>query len=336
MTTEWSSADPAFLAAYGDVIRRLREERGIERKDLAEEAQISYSYLSAIESGQKFPSGTVQTSLAEVLETDPSDILAEANGTRAAELGASLSDRVAAARFVGFSAPEMRSVARMVAPNLTPPSDEVEPSVSGASAELGALLAKMSGEDRAMLLSMARRLADDRSRAVGRTTERPASPSFSARFSTQPGQRLRTEAYLEFWTMYVNELEHRGLDWAQGRWPEPRSYFTTPSPIRGASFSTSFARNRLLRHELYINRGSRDANLQLLTELEQHRHEIERIYGARLDFEDPGRERQAVRIAEYRPGHISKADEYPDYVAWFIDRGERMRRALAGVRSDSF
>ena len=28
--------------------------------------------------------------------------------------------------------------------------------------------------------------------------------------------------------------------------------------------SASFARNRKLRHELYINRGSRDANLELL------------------------------------------------------------------------
>lgn len=79
--------------------------------------------------------------------------------------------------------------------------------------------------------------------------------------------------------MYLEELDRQGLDWAQGRPPEPRSYFTTTSPIRGASLSASFARNRLLRHELCINRGSRTANLELLCELEANRDAIEATYG---------------------------------------------------------
>ncbi len=128
--------------------------------------------------------------------------------------------------------------------------------------------------------------------------------------------------------MYVDELDRRGFDWAHGRRPEPRSYFTTPSPIRGASLSTSFARNRLLRHELYINRGSRTANLELLRELETHRSLIESAYGYSLEFEDPGRERRAVRIAEYRDGHISRNDEWDDYIEWFVDRGELARLAI--------
>jgi hypothetical protein len=83
-----------------------------------------------------------------------------------------------------------------------------------------------------------------------------------------------------------------------------------------------------LRHELYINRGSRTANIELLRELESRRDELEAAYGRPLEFEDPGRERRAVRIAEYRDGHISRVEEFDDYVAWFIDRGVRMRRAL--------
>ncbi|HZJ47769.1 MAG TPA: DUF4268 domain-containing protein, partial [Acidimicrobiia bacterium] len=134
-------------------------------------------------------------------------------------------------------------------------------------------------------------------------------------------------------TMYLEALESRAVDWGRGRRPEPRSYFTTPSPIRGASISASFARNRLLRHELYINRGSRTANLELLRELEANRDLIEKAYGYPLEFEDPGRERRAVRIAEYRPGHISRTDEFDEYVEWFIDRGIRTRRALESFQA---
>jgi hypothetical protein len=35
-----------------------------------------------------------------------------------------------------------------------------------------------------------------------------------------------------------------------------------------------------------------------------------------------------VRIAEYREGHISRSDEYDDYIDWFIDRGISLRVAI--------
>ena len=63
-----TGSDPEFLAAYGACIRQRRAELCIARKALAERAGISYSYLSSIESGQKLPSGTVLTLLAQALE----------------------------------------------------------------------------------------------------------------------------------------------------------------------------------------------------------------------------------------------------------------------------
>ncbi len=56
MAPDQLSSDPAFLAAYGAVVGQLREEHGLDRKELASVADISYSYLSAIESGQRLPS----------------------------------------------------------------------------------------------------------------------------------------------------------------------------------------------------------------------------------------------------------------------------------------
>ena len=140
---------------------------------------------------------------------------------------------------------------------------------------------------------------------------------------------------MRVWTMYLGELDRQGLDWAVGRRPEPRSYFTARSPIKGSSMSSSFARNHLIRHEMYINRGSRTANLELLEELTSKRGIIEAAYGRELIFEDPGLERRAVRLAEYREGHWSRSDEFEDYVAWFIDRGIRMRRAIDAFLSES-
>jgi transcriptional regulator with XRE-family HTH domain len=325
MAAERLSSDPAFLAAFGEVVRMRREELGMDRRELAEASGISYSYLSAIESGQKLPSGTYQTMLADTLQISPTELLAQANGA----LGASTADhmesrarmsvrRAVASPNVGISG-EMFDVA-------PEPTREVTP--WGAMTELEALAGSLSSEDLSMVVSMARRLAasGDQNRGARRRDRQ---------YRGRAGRESRTEAYLRFWTMYLAGLESRGLDWAYGRKPEPRSYFTTPSPIRGSSFSASFARNRLLRHEMYINRGSREANVELLHDLEANRGIIEGAYGATLDFEDPGQERRAVRIAEYRDGHISRSDEFPTYVDWFIDRGERMRQALSAYERGS-
>jgi len=329
MTTEWSSADPAFLAAYGEQVSAARERLGLDRKEFADEAGISYSYLSAIESGQKFPSSSVQTAIAEALGEDPADLLARANGALADAPAPEPSVARDAMRFDAMRPLRREAAGAFWASEDPPPGYlERELSISGAAAELNALVVQMSGEDRAILLSMARRLAGNTPRSFNQPRERERL------YRGSSGQGLRTEAYLQFWTLYLDELERRGLDWAEGRRPEPRSYFTTPSPIRGASLSASFARNRLLRHELYINRGSRDANLELLREFEARRTEFEQAYGEPLDFEDPGRERRAVRIAEYRDGHISRTERFAEYVDWFIDRGQKMRSALDQVLGD--
>lgn len=330
MAHDQLSSDPAFLAAYGAVVGHLREDHGLDRKELATKAGISYSYLSAIESGQKLPSVAVQDALAEALDVEVSDLLARANGEIEAEPSPlarpDMSARASMVRAgmvpVSPADEEMAPLAR-AAPGM--PSSEPGISSTGALAELQVLIPSLSPEDAAMVVSMARRLSG--------TSEPRRRTSSDRRYGGSSGRGLRTEAYLYFWTRYLEELESRGLDWGEGRRAEPRSYFTVRSQIRGASLSASFARNRLLRHELYVNRGSRTANLELLHELEASKATIEKAYGLPLEFEDPGRERRAVRIAEYRDGHISKTHEFDEYIDWFIDRGTRMRGAIKAYLS---
>lgn len=324
-----TSSDPEFLAAYGACIRQRRAELGIARKELAERAGISYSYLSSIESGQRLPSETVVTFLAHALELSPAEMLARANDIALDESWDLQSDlasggvRLGSPEGLADRTPESWSRLGESPPLGSTPSDL---SASGAAAEIHALLSEMPSEDRATLLSVARKLRSQ-------SPSEPDEPTFPIEPSSRDSQRpeLRTSLYLHFWTMYLEELERRGLEWARGRSAEPRSYFTTPSPLKGTSLTASFARNRMLRHELYINQGSREANLELLHALLSERKALERAYGRKLEFEDPGSERRAVRIAEYREGHISLEEEHAEYVAWFVDRGERMREALRSV-----
>ncbi len=335
MAPDQFSSDPAFLAAYGAVVRQVREEHGLDRKELASVADISYSYLSAIESGQKLPSVAVQDALAGALGVEASALLARANSeveTDPALPAAQPDMSVRGAMVVAdaspmWAAPASRSVSPLARMTHSMPDHEPGISSAGALAELQALIPSLSSEDAAMVVSMARRLSGG--------SEPRSRTSSEHRYRGSAGRALRTEMYLHFWTRYLEELESQGLDWGRGRRPEPRSYFPTPSPIRGASLSASFARNRLLRHELYVNRGSRTANLELLHELEANRGIIEKAYGFPLEFEDPGRERRAVRIAEYRDGHISRSHEYDEYIEWFIDRGARMRRALKALQLEA-
>jgi len=59
--------DSAFAVALGRAIKVLRTIRGIDRKDLADRAGLSYSYLAEIENGKKSPSASAQKALADAL-----------------------------------------------------------------------------------------------------------------------------------------------------------------------------------------------------------------------------------------------------------------------------
>ena len=71
-------SSPAFVEALGRTIKVLRTDLGIDRRTLAQEAGISYSYLTEIENGNKPPSSSVLGPIAsalgmlEIAKTKPS------------------------------------------------------------------------------------------------------------------------------------------------------------------------------------------------------------------------------------------------------------------------
>ena len=79
-------SDPgAYSEALGRTIQVLRTELGMGRRELADKADISYSYLSAIETGRKEPSSKFLALIADALGGLHPHELMEAAEARAAE-----------------------------------------------------------------------------------------------------------------------------------------------------------------------------------------------------------------------------------------------------------
>ncbi|HEU4571402.1 MAG TPA: DUF4268 domain-containing protein, partial [Candidatus Limnocylindrales bacterium] len=94
-----------------------------------------------------------------------------------------------------------------------------------------------------------------------------------------------------------------------------------------AYYAMSFARGARLRHELYIDVGSAEASQEVYDQLLQERSAIETAFGGPLEWE-PLPDKSVCRIATYTDGEITQTSEHERFVDWFIDTGDRLRRAL--------
>ena len=63
----WRDDETGPERALGKAIRRVRTDREMSRKELAERTGISYAYLTEIEGGKKVPSQRVMATIAEAL-----------------------------------------------------------------------------------------------------------------------------------------------------------------------------------------------------------------------------------------------------------------------------
>ncbi len=113
------SYDARLARALGRTIKVLRTDRGLDRKDLAKRAGISYSYLTEIENGTKPASNTILGPIAETL------------GLQLYELIAAAEDRLQAGEsqgdLVGAPNPPARPSASRALPQEDGPREAVAP-----------------------------------------------------------------------------------------------------------------------------------------------------------------------------------------------------------------
>lgn len=63
-------------AAFGNVIRQLRAEKGLSQEKLSFESGLDRSYISQLECGLRQPSLVTIFQLAKALQTSPAHIIA--------------------------------------------------------------------------------------------------------------------------------------------------------------------------------------------------------------------------------------------------------------------
>ena len=94
--------------------------------------------------------------------------------------------------------------------------------------------------------------------------------------------------------------------------------------IPGCVIAAIFA-NDSLRHELRIARRSADESKALFDQIAAQRGEFEQAYGRSLSWEH-GEQANVSHIADY---HVNgDVDQHDAYIAWIIDAGDRLRKAL--------
>lgn len=155
---------PIYNEAMGRAIKVVRTEQGVERRELAEKAGISYSYLAEIENGNKPPSSQVLLAIAEALGLRPSELHATADSLPDRTMGESRSSlrqaNIAASAERAWSG---QTVQHRMAKEPQPDALSAAPAPTSADRqailnELMRMLERMSDEDLEMVLQMARRL----------------------------------------------------------------------------------------------------------------------------------------------------------------------------------
>jgi hypothetical protein len=144
----------------------------------------------------------------------------------------------------------------------------------------------------------------------------------------------RGERYRAFWSLYLDRQASTHPDWGRRGTPQPANWMGFTGPFPGTQINPSFALGRRLRHEFYIDRGDGEANMKLFRFLEERRPQMEQAYGMPLEF-DPIEGKRACRIVTYRDESvIDDEEQWPEFLDWLIDAGERMRAALAAVATE--
>ena len=139
------------------------------------------------------------------------------------------------------------------------------------------------------------------------------------------------ELYRAFWERYLERLGATHPNWSRQRVPGTNNWTNQPAPIRGTQYSLVFPAGGRLRHELYIDSGDASRNIQIFQALRDQCEAIEQTYGRPLEWEElPSR--QACRVGDYTEGDVTQIERHDEYIEWFLDAGERFRRAMAIAR----
>jgi Domain of unknown function (DUF4268) len=147
--------------------------------------------------------------------------------------------------------------------------------------------------------------------------------------AVSPAAGGRNEMYRQFWAKLLERIkaEHPGWTRASGA---AQNWLWITSPIRGCGLNPVFGGRGRIRQELYIDRSTPDQCRAVFDALHSRREEFETAYGRQLEW-DPLEGKKACRVADNAEGDVEDEAEHEKYIEFFMDAGERFRKAIAAV-----
>ncbi len=143
----------------------------------------------------------------------------------------------------------------------------------------------------------------------------------------------RQEAYIRFFAGLNDRLAKTDFP-LRGGSPQGANWHVLTSLDKqrtdSATIIASFARQKRLRVELYLDRGERAENEQLFDQLLARRDEIERLVGEPMEWERMDT-RRACRIAVYTKAQILTDSGSSALLEWSAQRAIRLWRAFGPI-----
>jgi hypothetical protein len=151
----------------------------------------------------------------------------------------------------------------------------------------------------------------------------------SVRAATAGPAGSKNELYRQFWAKLLDRIKAQHPSWTHAT-PPAQNWLWLAAPIRGCGLNPVFGGKGKIRQELYIDRPTPQQCRAVFDALDERREEFEAAYGRQLQWE-PLEGRKACRVFEPYEGDVENEAEHEKYIEFFIDAGERFRRAISSV-----
>lgn len=138
----------------------------------------------------------------------------------------------------------------------------------------------------------------------------------------------RQRMYHEFFTEYLNRVKSRYKGWTAAQSGGYENWYSLRSGVSSSYYyEMVFKRGKKIRVGLYIDTGNKEENKQCFDYLQEHRQEIEKQLGSKLEWERMDHARASC-VGIYRPGTIKKKEDWEQNLSWGVDYVGRFRKTF--------
>lgn len=136
----------------------------------------------------------------------------------------------------------------------------------------------------------------------------------------------RGQLQVEFWTKYLTRVAEVRPSWTSSRRGRPQNWMPTTAKLQGASYCVAFT-GAQLKSELVFDSKDVEQNSQRFDYLQDHKEQIEKIFGEPLIWHFPEGNIQCI-LRAVKPADFMNQDSWEESIEWLIDSQTRLRAAI--------